>query len=499
MREGVCDVVPIQRFVCAARDSGYKDISAALAELIDNSLQASAKTIRIVFEKSSDKGLRVTVSDDGEGMKPSRLRTALQFGGSSRFDSRSGAGRFGMGLPNSSLSQARRLEVISWTTKNNGWWTHLDVEEIVSGIQRAIPAPRRIRTKIANTKSGTIVVWEKCDRIVYGDEDAFFAKIRRSLGQIFRKKIQSGIRVTVNGETVTSIDPLFLYGPFAASQPFGPKLDYKINIPNGTTGTSSVTAQFVMLPIEKWHSLWNEQKKAMGISKRAGVSILRAGREIDYGWFFMGSKRKENYDDWWRCEICFEPDLDELFGVTNTKQGIRPTEELIRILTPDLEQIARQLNGQVRSKYASIRIADERGVGERIAIQRDHLIEPPEPINEGRKLNLGIPSVVRNNRAIRGLSYRFDAQRISQRSFFVPTLAGNEIVVLLNKAHPFYECIYGPSVRLSSQERKMIRQIVELMLLSASRAECRVALTDKGRILERMREEWGGVLATFLE
>ena len=46
------------------------------------------------------------------------------------------------------------------------------------------------------------------------------------------------------------------------------------------------------------------------------------------GGVFMGGKRKENYDDWWRWEIRFEPELDEEFGVTHTKQGIRPSEKL---------------------------------------------------------------------------------------------------------------------------------------------------------------------------
>ena len=82
----------------------------------------------------------------------------------------------------------------------------------------------------------------------------------------------------------------------------------------------------------------------MGVSKGAGVSIVRAGREIDHGWFFMGDKRKENYDDWWRCEVRFEPSLDELFGVTHTKQQVYPCAALLEILTPDLEQAARALN-----------------------------------------------------------------------------------------------------------------------------------------------------------
>ena len=63
-------------------------------------------------------------------MSPKEMRAALQFGGSSRYNSRSGTGRFGMGLPNSSVSQAQCVEVFSWRKPNEVWWTYLDVEEV---------------------------------------------------------------------------------------------------------------------------------------------------------------------------------------------------------------------------------------------------------------------------------------------------------------------------------------------------------------------------------
>ena len=88
------------------------------------------------------------------------------------------------------------------------------------------------------------------------------------------------------------------------------------------------------------------------------MSLIRAGREIDFGWYLMGSKRKENYDDWWRCEIAFDPDLDEAFGVTHTKQKVNPTEELNGILAPDLERIARELNGIVRKRRCGRRTSN---------------------------------------------------------------------------------------------------------------------------------------------
>ncbi len=142
------------------------------------------------------------------------------------------------------------------------------------------------------------------------------------------------------------IDPLFLRTNDSDDAiPFGTKIEYRVQVPSEPDQTSTVTVQFVELPLEKWHALSNEQKQFKGISKGAGISIVRGGREIDYGWFFMGKKRKENYDDWWRCEVCFEPELDEIFGVTNTNQGIRPQDFLKAILSADMEQIAHSLNG----------------------------------------------------------------------------------------------------------------------------------------------------------
>jgi len=39
--------------------------------------------------------------------------------------------------------------------------------------------------------------------------------------------------------------------------------------------------------------------------------------------------------------VRFEPEFDELFGVTHTKQEIHPADKLCDILVPDIEKIAR--------------------------------------------------------------------------------------------------------------------------------------------------------------
>jgi len=118
-------IVAVRSFIEATRDTGYKSTGSAIAELVDNALEASAKQVNVTIEHAMNVGPAgnsvIRVTDDGSGMTPAVLRLALQFGGTTRFGSRAGTGRYGMGLPNGGLSQARRLEVFTWTDSSRVW------------------------------------------------------------------------------------------------------------------------------------------------------------------------------------------------------------------------------------------------------------------------------------------------------------------------------------------------------------------------------------------
>ena len=132
------DIVPAALAVKAMRDSGYKNAAYAIAELVDNSVQAGGTVVEIlcqeevelVQQRKRTRVKQVAVMDNGCGMSPIMLRKALQFGNGGRLDDRSGIGRFGMGLPNSSISQAKRVDVWTW---QNGYQSaahsYLDVGE----------------------------------------------------------------------------------------------------------------------------------------------------------------------------------------------------------------------------------------------------------------------------------------------------------------------------------------------------------------------------------
>src|SRR5688500_15745870 len=90
-------LVSDEAFLLATRDTGYRSVATAVAELIDNSLDAGAEHLRVDVRSGDGVNLRVMVIDDGCEMDAVTLASALQFGGSSRINDRAGRGRFGMG------------------------------------------------------------------------------------------------------------------------------------------------------------------------------------------------------------------------------------------------------------------------------------------------------------------------------------------------------------------------------------------------------------------
>jgi hypothetical protein len=92
-----------EAFVRGIRDLGYRSNGEAIAELIDNSIQAYADRIDILFgydgSTSEKKPTQVAVIDNGHGMEAAMIRMAVMWGGTHRENDRSGLGRYGYGLP----------------------------------------------------------------------------------------------------------------------------------------------------------------------------------------------------------------------------------------------------------------------------------------------------------------------------------------------------------------------------------------------------------------
>lgn len=340
------------------RRNGYVTTDTAIAELIDNAVEARASNVEVLlFEDqvalSSGTNVsriaRIAVVDDGVGMSKNQLRTALRFGGGDRWG-RNGIGRFGFGLPNSSISQADHAEVWSWQNgPGNALSTYLDVKEVESGVYVGVPAPvvkpipdevQTYSTTLAG--SGTLVYWSNLDpNITWKKGKTVIEHTQFLVGRIYRYFLRNPtnplrirlVAISSDGEIleerdVTANDPLYLTtipdlqwpgGDEPMFQPYGNVLPFTFTGTDG--GEYQVEIRFSYSKPEARAMQGGKQAGNLPHGKHAvrnlGVSIVRADREMRLADIIHG----ERYlDRWWGVEISFPPQLDELFGVTNNKQ-----------------------------------------------------------------------------------------------------------------------------------------------------------------------------------
>jgi hypothetical protein len=509
-------IVALQNFILSTRDSGYKSTASAISELVDNAIQAKACHIDISIKSNTDadkSDLTIAVADDGVGMGRSVLMEALRFGGSSRYNNRSGLGRFGMGLPNASLGQAARVAVYTQESGGRPLSTYLDVDEIANGEMTSIPAPKSERAPIwvkrpSKRRSGTVVVWERCDRLDNRRISTIERKLHQSLGRAFRHFIWAGIVITVNGKTVQPIDPLYLSTktPLSGARMFQDPIVMEVYTdPAKQNHVGKVEIRFSELLVEKWHSFSNEEKRTYGISNGAGVSIVRASREVDFGWFFMGSKRRENYDDWWRCEVQFWPELDEAFGITHTKQEIRPKDFLLEALQPVIETTAKALNARVRETHLRLKSTKLTSSAEHIAALRDKSLVPLPTKKAKTSDQKAFDTLARRHIAIRdhaknskNVHYKIVEDDLGESAFYKPLHAHGGIITVLNPEHTFYKRLYLPLRDSGFPDAEKLSIALQLFLLAATRAEAGMTSTQAKRVLEKFRRSWSETIDVLL-
>lgn len=488
-------------FLLATRDTGYRSTAQAVAEFVDNSLQADARRVSISIVQGLDPlhPLEITVADNGRGMDAAALSRALTFGGSSRFGDRASLGRYGMGLPNGALSRARRVEVYSWRDKEV-LWSSLDVDELTTTRRRAL-RPVEPATQLPfkpRSATGTVVRLLRCDRLEYKRPAWLARKLNDELGRIYRRFLDNGLKLSVNGQLVHPVDPMFLQplSRLHGAEQFGDDLIYRVPT---DLGEGEIRVRFSELPIDKWHTFSIEDKREFGITHGPSVSVMRADREIDRGWFFMGTKRRENYDDWWRCEVSFDPALDELFGITHAKQSVVPTQSLMELLVPDLEPIARALNSRVRQRFELVKAIAPLGAAEQQASRVNDLLPSlprrresiPDELREFvRTIDQGATS--------RQPPYRIVASDLPTTSAFEVVVRDGRLLLLLNSRHPLYRDLYGPLAMSDSARDQEIAKQVALAVLAAARAEVSTWRRAERTQVRHFRQTWADVLATFL-
>ncbi|WP_201030980.1 ATP-binding protein [Aliivibrio fischeri] len=581
------------------RDNGYKNAAYALAELIDNSIQAGAKNVKLLcFEKSESTGSRTTrrikhigIFDTGKGMSKDVLHLALEFGGSKHRDDPSGMGKFGMGLPNSSISQCKRVDVWSWEKGAKPCHTYLDIDMMKSGELESIPypiekeLPKEYLSLIQGDKvpeSGTFILWSRLDRLQWKTSASIYKHSEMLVGRMYRKFIAVG-DVDIYFEPYLwndalnkylpadkpaaakfrANDPLYLSAntslpdlpaPMTGEVPFEIKQREIIEIPfEGEIHTVEIIVSMIK------HETANAIKHAPGIkgsklggtewgahmAANIGVSIVRAGRELETRTDFLSKSLIQTKSRFMGVEVNFPPGLDKIFGVLNNKQaavnfenmsidsdaekqGFLNAEEYQQDLednndpklklyhvsskvskaVKEVEKLVETLNVDVTGPKNSNIVArpkaeiilealntkrSEAGKGP-VPDQKIKLADKPDIIKAiKRDISVTEPEAQNIVERIIENNEHFKLQEISvaQNIFFDVSRFDGFTLLQLNKNHPFYEQL------IQSADEKQ-RNLLKVCLGAWARMENEALSERSVKQLQFARELWGQMLHEYL-
>lgn len=320
----------------STRSIGYT-FESALADVIDNSISSKSQNIRILFDSLSDPILSIV--DDGIGMNENELIQAMRYGSKSSLDKRSSddLGRFGLGLKTASLSQCRKLTVIS-KRKNKISAVCWDLDYIIKygdWMLKIYPKKEIIELPnydyISEMSSGTIVTWENFDRLETSSKDVvqlFNEKIeiaREHVSLVFHRFIEpddsnARINIEFNNVKVVAKDPFLVKNP--ATQILAGETivfqNQKINV------KPYILPYFSKLSIKDKNKLGNSDD----LRQHQGFYVYRNKRLIIWGTWFRLIKQNE-LSKLARVKVDIPNELDSIWEI-DVKKSMANVPDLLK-------------------------------------------------------------------------------------------------------------------------------------------------------------------------
>lgn len=547
-------------------------------------------------ERGKDLVTSIAFIDDGSGMLPKMIQYALSLGGGTHFDEPDFIGKFGFGLPNASINQTKRVEVYSKVGGAKDLMrAALDVTEFTQhGTQTIKPAEKaelpefvkkHLRKNNLEFEHGTVVVWVQPDRLTYKTGAKLKEHLLDDFGITYRYLLND-VDLYVENVKVGATDPLFLnpearlYLPpdengaedaggaverlnrsFVIKHFLDPdtginrveKVDEISEIddkdPNLLTyGAVHVRVSRLPYGFAAKKGMGNDENSPKRLETRMtgrGISFVRAGREIETLKMLPHTERDkgaglgnwlplQSYDYHWACEIVFKPELDEVFGITNDKQKVRPLEDFWRVLAKkddiELDRVLREEhNWQTRirekksgeRKKAKIRERTEPSAEPTLAESAAATVE----IITGKTAQIpdrnksSVKTITENKidervtitnetreEAIKALEterkrrpYKVEYGDNVGGAFYEPELgAYGQIVVKINRKHPFFQSVYG--TLFSIEGGLKAKESIDLLLIALAKAELTTENEITKQLYETQRKEtWSPFLEKSLK
>lgn len=350
-----------RRLTTSLRDIGYS-FESAVADLVDNSITAGATRIRIeiVFDGRSS---HIRIIDNGEGMTESQIDEAMRFGSRKSYED-GDLGRYGLGLKTASLSQGKRLEVVSLTkgatrsvarTLDLDFLHRTDRWEVLDSSDEPETTEAQSFLKQGH---GTVTTWRKLDRLlpVKSPEggwarrriEGLDGKLSTHLSLVFHRFLEGQvckkITIEVNGEELDPWDPFIPHEP--ATRSLGVD-DFEVEH-DGRTGT--VQLERFLLPTKEEFTSREAFEEASGPdkwNKQQGIYIYRANRLVQWGGW-AGIRTIDEHTKMARCSLDFGTDLDEAFNINVAKMRVSLPSQLRKMISRPVNELCIEADASYR-------------------------------------------------------------------------------------------------------------------------------------------------------
>jgi len=458
-----------ERIMEGLRDTGYS-FNTAIADIVDNSIAANATRIDLTIDYNPHKDLTIYIADNGCGMNEEGLKNAMRYGSKRREDLAS-LGKFGLGLKTGSTAFCRCLSVISRgqddTTVRKAQW---DLDYIAKTNEWKLKLPEPTYDEIdlldatAESESGTLVVWEKVDRLLkkYNNKSSANVALKKTmdalafhLSMVYQRFLDPedtrarNVVMTLNG------NPIAAWDPFCRTEDASDCLvdeTIEVELPGGIE--SGFTVKAYLLPRRDDFSSTVAQKQAKLSNDMQGFYIYREERLIHYG-DWLGMFSREPHFSLLRVEFSFDHTLDEVFNVDIKKSRILLNEDIFAYVKDQIMPAPRRAAEERYRKGTSIGVRakarDAHAASNRNIEDKAKSVEQSQVTVTGQN-QVEISNT--NGTFVREMSIRsstnpgqyrvIPVDTLENGMLWNPCIADGKHAVEINQGHPFYQKVYYP-------------------------------------------------------
>ncbi|MGV2950811.1 ATP-binding protein [Glutamicibacter sp. AGC46] len=475
----------------------HHDFKSALADLVDNSIDANATRVRIRFVQRKSSIVSIQVIDNGRGMSESELKLAMTFGARRDYTA-SDLGYFGLGLKAASLSQATAFEVYSRKEWGLAVGRRMD-RNVSKDFRVGVLADGHANERLDNLSGiefshGTVVEWFGLEDVIHTSDveetiewrNERLRTIREHLGIIFHRHLQSD-KVQIDIDTYdadrqrtlppTRVDPIDPFQDSLTTSTY--PQEFEIVLPDGTTSAMQMHIFPARLATASFN-LYNEPGES-----RQGIFAYRRGRLLTVGQNWAGARVRKKEYALGRIKIDLDESNEHLVSINPEKIAPSYSEDLIRGIAKShaVGNYSHNLD-----KYFADLVAHHRE-SRKTKKKEIQLVEPGAGLN---------PTIMR---ILEDLQDFADFETIDIRIMSLPEdelFRADRIGRRIDINLEFIRKVYGLDRRLDNSDAQILKVLLYLLLESDFKVEQRWTGNREGKhrlinsvLLQALKEDFG--------